>query len=524
MEKSGFFNSSGGDRTYAADFFAEYFASFIGNGVFPNPSTACQIIASGDMTVAVSAGQAWINGYYYNNTDNLILDLDIADGVLNRIDRIVLQYSTINRTIAAKIKKGAFASSPAAPALQRDADAYELGLADIYIVNGAVSISQANITDLRLNSAYCGIVHGVVDQVDTTTLFNQYQAWFEETKEKGEADFDAFLADLEGTLSGDIAGNLLVKINDNAADISDLKKFQTAGGTGTTITLPGIELTDGFQTTFVIANANSGAATTINTKPLYKPGTTTAPKLVAGKAVTVWYNSAGGCFFIKASAEGTAVAGDVLAGKTFSNDDDTGITGAMPNRGAVTITPGTVNQVVLDGYHNGSGYVVGDADLIASNILSGKNIFGVNGNVYEPATTAAYSLMTNLGGTDYPFGINQFETFCQSEVQQLTYKKYGQRINMKASGTVRIKFTLVPTLVNYLGQVFARIYKNGAPLGLERASALNNTSNQTFMEDFTVSKGDYLEFYLKTSNNAGAYGKVTSLLLGFNKESLIALV
>lgn len=37
MEKSSFFNSVSHDRTYKAEDWAEYFASFIGNGVFPRP-------------------------------------------------------------------------------------------------------------------------------------------------------------------------------------------------------------------------------------------------------------------------------------------------------------------------------------------------------------------------------------------------------------------------------------------------------------------------------------------------------
>lgn len=36
MEKSSFFNSVSHDRTYKAEDWAEYFASFIGNGVFPS--------------------------------------------------------------------------------------------------------------------------------------------------------------------------------------------------------------------------------------------------------------------------------------------------------------------------------------------------------------------------------------------------------------------------------------------------------------------------------------------------------
>jgi len=54
-------------------------------------------------------------------------------------------------------------------------------------------------------------------------------------------------------------------------------------------------------------------------------------------------------------------------------------TGAMADNDAVVITPTTTGQAIAMGYHNGSGYVVGDADLVASNILSGTNLFGLMG-------------------------------------------------------------------------------------------------------------------------------------------------
>lgn len=227
MEKSGFFNSSNGDRKYKADFFAEYFASFIGNGVFPNPSTGLQVTSNGDMTITIKPGKAWINGYYYLNDSDLILNIDVADGVLKRIDRIVLQYNAVDRIIVAKIKKGTFGSTPVAPTLKRDADAYELGIADIYVGNGAVSISQANITDLRLDSTKCGIVHGTVEQTDTTTIFNQYLDWYKTTigqaetniaslQTQLESDFNTWFATIQAALDGDTAGNLLNQINNLA--------------------------------------------------------------------------------------------------------------------------------------------------------------------------------------------------------------------------------------------------------------------------------------------------------------------
>ncbi|WP_409068838.1 hypothetical protein ACFLKC_13970 [Clostridium caseinilyticum] len=234
MEKSGFFNAmkvgDTWDRVYKAENYAEYFASFIGNGVFPNPSTNLQVIGTDKMQVIVKPGKGWINGYKYENTDDLILPIDVADGVLHRIDKIVLRYDVIEREIRAKIKKGEFASDPKAPQLTRDADMYELGLADIKVNAGSISITQVDITDLRLNKEVCGIVHCVVDQVDTTTIFNQYLEWYKNItgkteqdlrniKKNLEEDFNTWFLRIKETLSGDIAGNLLNLININNENI-----------------------------------------------------------------------------------------------------------------------------------------------------------------------------------------------------------------------------------------------------------------------------------------------------------------
>ncbi|MBI3784890.1 MAG: DUF1566 domain-containing protein [Deltaproteobacteria bacterium] len=77
---------------------------------------------------------------------------------------------------------------------------------------------------------------------------------------------------------------------------------------------------------------------------------------------------------------GTAGVADVLATKTFSNDISTGLTGTMPNNGAVTLMPAATDQPIAAGYHNGAGKVSGDADLISGNIRSGVNLFGVAGD------------------------------------------------------------------------------------------------------------------------------------------------
>ena len=153
MEKSSFFNSVSGDRKYKAEDWASYFGSFIGNGVFPVPSTGLQVVAGSGMQVTVKAGKAWINGYFYNNTSDLSLTLATADGVLNRIDRIVVRWDLTNRVISVKAKSSSYSASPTAPAVERDADIYELAIADVYVGAGVTAIIQSSSASVGILQA-----------------------------------------------------------------------------------------------------------------------------------------------------------------------------------------------------------------------------------------------------------------------------------------------------------------------------------------------------------------------------------
>jgi hypothetical protein len=64
------------------------------------------------------------------------------------------------------------------------------------------------------------------------------------------------------------------------------------------------------------------------------------------------------------------------------------LTGTMPNQGAATLTPTTTQQAIAAGYHNGSGYVIGDTDLKSVNIKNGVNLFEVEGELHGGCTCA----------------------------------------------------------------------------------------------------------------------------------------
>lgn len=142
---------------------------------------------------------------------------------------------------------------------------------------------------------------------------------------------------------------------------------------------------EGFAVAIKIPVDNTGPST-INVNglgaiPIKKPNgnDVSAGNLKAGSIYTLRYN--GTNFILQGEGGGgTAQPGDVLSGKTFTNDAGEQ-TGTMPNNGAVTITPGTSNITIPAGYHNGSGYVAGDPDLIPANIKSGVSIFGVVGSL-----------------------------------------------------------------------------------------------------------------------------------------------
>lgn len=181
-EWSGFFNAvkvgEDWDRTYLAKDFANFFSPLIKNGVFAGRSNSLQVIPTNpaDMSVQVSSGQAWISGYSYINDEALTVTIDPADGALNRIDLIVVQWSNEDREIKAAYKKGTAAVNAIAPSVQNDDNIKELCLAEIDVLAGLTSIKEQHIRDTRTNTDVCGWVTALIEQADTSTLYTQWEA------------------------------------------------------------------------------------------------------------------------------------------------------------------------------------------------------------------------------------------------------------------------------------------------------------------------------------------------------------
>lgn len=212
-EKYGFFNavetSSGVyDRTYNAEDFASYFSKFIGDGVFANPTDGLKVSAQSGLKVTVKAGSAYIDGYYYELTEDTTLTIQVNSSSYVQTDSVVVRLDKVNRKMSLELKRNNTSVS-------RTSTVKELQLATIKKDVGSSSVSAADITDKRPYNEVCGFVTGVIQQISTSDLFSQFTAIFNEW-------FDG----IKGKLSQDVATSLQRQINDINTKLDTIPTFR----------------------------------------------------------------------------------------------------------------------------------------------------------------------------------------------------------------------------------------------------------------------------------------------------------
>lgn len=203
---------TGYDKEYVADDFARYFRAFISSGIFMKEATNLQVIANGDMTVTLKAGKMIIDGYRYDNTGDIIIEIDPADGVLGRIDRVSATWCKDEGDIHYTLQKGTPSYKPVAPECRRTEEYKDYVVADIYVAAGVIKIQQQNITDQRLNSDVCGLAVPFTE-LNTDALFTQYQDAVNEFLKFADTCID-------GTVVGQIEADLKNKL-DKTGDSGD---------------------------------------------------------------------------------------------------------------------------------------------------------------------------------------------------------------------------------------------------------------------------------------------------------------
>lgn len=188
----GFFNAVNSDRVYNADQMSMYFEGLISEGIFESVGDKLRVTAGDGMTVNVGSGRAIVRSRWLKNDVTLPLTIAAASETLNRIDAVILKLDMTARTITIEVKQGeSVAGVPNAPAYTRTSDVYELWLATVRVNKNTTTITQDMITDFR-PSALCGYVTGLINQVDTSTLYNQWQTAYENYFNQTTAAINAY--------------------------------------------------------------------------------------------------------------------------------------------------------------------------------------------------------------------------------------------------------------------------------------------------------------------------------------------
>ena len=185
------------------------------------------VTANGDLTVTVSAGQAWVRPARFRGRSIIMeqpetVTLTAADAVRSRIDRLVLRYDAAARKTSLTVLTGTpDSASPTAPEITRTALVYDLCLADIRRPAGSTVVTAADITDTRADEAACGVMRDGVTGIPTAQLQAQALAIMTQLSTELHTKLDA----LDAAIAAVESGNFYTK---SEAD----KKF------GTPYTLP----------------------------------------------------------------------------------------------------------------------------------------------------------------------------------------------------------------------------------------------------------------------------------------------
>ncbi len=238
------------------------------SGVYTNGHLS--VTEENGMVISVNQGIAWLHygefaGAVYGLTQKKGLTIPLADAVYPRIDRVVIRYDAVQNIGTAMILQGTPASTPAAPAITRNENYYEISLAQIYVGKGVTEITAANITDERLEETVCGLMRDGVTGIDTSVIHSQAISTVNNVREDANAILAEINAAYNNAISGTLAGELQTAVNKKA------EKFYATAVIGTnwtsgaaytqTISVPGILATD---TPIIDLIASENAATAEN--------------------------------------------------------------------------------------------------------------------------------------------------------------------------------------------------------------------------------------------------------------------
>ena len=198
---AGFFSAVSGDREYYAEDINRPYKRLVSNGVYATPqgtpSTDLQVKQGSGMNITVEAGQGLFSDKWFESEQTTIT-VPSNTSTSPRLDSVLVQ---IDNRVSGRVgsivyRTGTASSTPAAPSINTVTDVVEYRIANVLVNPGVSTIYQSNIYDLR-GSAECPWVTALVNQVDTSTLFDQWQSAYQNYFDTSTEDFEAYMAEIQ---------------------------------------------------------------------------------------------------------------------------------------------------------------------------------------------------------------------------------------------------------------------------------------------------------------------------------------
>lgn len=208
------------DRPNSAEQLRATFSSLLSNGIVSTKTSSMAsevgfiVDAVEGMEIAVNKGVCWINGSCGRESSRRTFKLD-AGMEQPRYDSVVLRWDNRQaaRNIDIFVKKGTPGGDPTIPLLERNSSVYELRLANILVQANTSAVTTKNITDTRLDTEDCGLVVGLVENIDTSQLYKQIQSDLYDFKSTEQAEFMRWFETIQDILDENAAGNLQKQID-----------------------------------------------------------------------------------------------------------------------------------------------------------------------------------------------------------------------------------------------------------------------------------------------------------------------
>lgn len=206
----GFFNSVNGDRLYNAQQMSHIFEGLITDGVYESVGNKLAVQPNSGMVIQIATGRGWFAKHWVNNDSEYMITLDDSDVILNRYVAVCVRADDNDsvRDAVPYLKYSDFATNPVKPTMTRSESVNEYCLAYVYIRAGATEILASDIEDTRFDTDLCGWVTGLITQLDTTTLYAQWEAVFEEFMTRETTDFNEWFENLQIELDEETATRL----------------------------------------------------------------------------------------------------------------------------------------------------------------------------------------------------------------------------------------------------------------------------------------------------------------------------